>query len=357
MKKQLAITLMLVISAFALKAQTEFKPGGSGIGTVFFNYKYDLTEDVDKVSSFNLERAYLGYKYDFAQNLSGRVIFDVSYNDATKSFSAFAKNAFLEWTALPKLKISLGLIPIKHFELQEKVWGYRYIMKTFTDEYGMGTTADLGVNFELPLHELLTINAYLINGEGFRGIQDPFGIHKIGVNATVKPVDGLNFRVHYDMMGNKYETPVGETEEIVLRDTSTISVFTVFAGYEIKDVLRLGAEYNMMNNAYQFQKYAEDYQLSGISVFGTYIINPKWEVFARYDMLTSNTLEGAEDPWNLNKRDPKLTAYYNGSMVMGGLQYKITKGVNVALNYRTYTNKNENLTNPSAVYFNLGMFF
>lgn len=352
MKKTASITLLLLLFAVTLNAQTEFKPGGSGIGTVFFNYKYDLTKNVEKTSSFNLERAYLGYKYDFTQNLSGRVIFDIGYNDATKSFSAFAKNAFIEWSALPRLKISLGLIPLKHFELQEKVWGNRYIMKTFTDEYGMGTTADLGVNVELPLNDMLTINAYLVNGEGFKGVQDRFGMHKFGANATVKPIEGLSLRVHYDMMGNQYEVPVNEVD-FEVRDTATISVFTVFAGYEKKDVFRAGVEYNLMNNGITYLKPAEDYKLSGISVFGTYIIDPKWEVFARYDYLTSNTLEGDVDPWNYEK----VGAYANGSMVMGGLQYKISKGVNLALNYRTFLNKNSDLTNPSALYLNLGMFF
>lgn len=353
MKKQIAITLMMLISAFALKAQTEFKPGGSGIGTVFFNYKYDLTEDVTRASSFNLERAYLGYKYDFTQNLSGRVIFDMAYDPTVKSFTVFAKNAYLDWGLSPHFKLSFGLIPLRHFDYQDKFWGYRYIMKTFTDEYGMGTTADLGVNAEIPVNNILSFNVFAINGEGFRSLQDNFGMHKFGGNVTVKPVEGLSFRVHYDMMGNKYRL----ADTLPVQDTSTISVFTAFAGYEVKDLFRIGVEYNMMNNAYQFTKYADNRQLSGISIFGTYIINPKWEVFARYDMLTSNTPGGFEDPWNYAPSKPKVTAYTNGSMVMGGMQYKITKGVNVALNYRTYINDNEALTNPSAVYLNLGMGF
>ncbi|MGE5318511.1 MAG: hypothetical protein ACM3ME_10990, partial [Chloroflexota bacterium] len=79
MKKQVSIAMLLLLITVTINAQTEFKPGGTGIGTVFFNYKYDLTKDVEKKSSFNLERAYLGYKYDFTQTLSGRVIFDVTY--------------------------------------------------------------------------------------------------------------------------------------------------------------------------------------------------------------------------------------------------------------------------------------
>ncbi|MGE5317267.1 MAG: hypothetical protein ACM3ME_04670, partial [Chloroflexota bacterium] len=182
---------------------------------------------------------------------------------------------------------------------------------------------------------------------------DDFGMHKFGANATVKPVDGLNVRLHYDMMGNKYKVPINEEGDFEVKDTSTVSVFTAFVGYEKKDVFRAGVEYNLMNNGITFLKPAEDRKLSGISVFGTYIIDPKWEVFARYDYLTSNTLEGADNPWNFDK----VGAYANGSMIMGGLQYKVTKGVNLALNYRTYMNKNEDLTNPSALYLNMGIFF
>jgi len=344
MKKHFTLALLLVVCAATLTAQNEFKPGGSGIGTVFFNYRYDLSKDVDKKSSFNLERAYLGYKYDFTQTISGKVIFDVSYDPTVKSFTAFAKNAYLDWAINPKVKLSVGLIPIKHFELQEKVWGYRYIMKTFTDEYGMGTTADLGVSLELPVSEMLTFNAYVVNGEGFKSLQDNFGLHKFGANATVKPVEGLSLRVHYDMMPNKYQL----ADTLPVMDTSTISVFTAFAGYEVKDKFRVGAEYNMMNNGKTYRIPAEEHKLSGLSLFGTYIINKQFEVFARYDYLTSNTLDNAAHEWNYNK---------NGSLVMGGLQYRPTKGVNFALNYRTFLHKNTDIDALTGIYVNLGLMF
>lgn len=344
MKKRIVIALLLMAPAFTLFAQDDFKPSGSGIGTVFFNYKYDLTEDVEKTSSFNLERAYLGYKYDFAKNLSARVIFDVGYDGS--AFTAFAKNAFLDWTMCPHFKLSVGLIPIKHFDFQEKAWGYRYIMKPVADEYGMGTTADLGLNAEIPVNDMLSFNAYVINGEGFKNIQDEFGLHKFGVNATVKPVEGLSFRVHYDMNPNKFtETLPDETEEI--SDTSTVSVISAFVGYEVKDKFRIGFDYNMMNNGKKYNQYAEDYKLNAFSIFGTYIFNPNWEIFARYDNVKSNELEGATDPWNTN----------DGSMVMGGIQYKPIKNINFALNYRTFMFNDTDMNNPSAIYINMGIFF
>ncbi len=351
MKKQLAIALLLLVGAISLKAQNEFKPGGSSIGVVFFNYKYDLTQDVTRTSSFNLERAYLGYKYDFAKNLSGRVIFDVSYDNDAKAFTAWAKNAYMEWAVLPELKLSFGMIPLKHFDLQDKFWGYRYIMKTFNDEYGMGTTADLGLSAELPLNDFISFNLYAVNGEGYKGIQDNFGVHKYGANATIKPATGLIARLHYDVMANKFRRNdifTGLPTGAVL-DTSTISVLSAFLGYEQKDLFRVGVEYNFMNNATNFRAPAEEYTSGGISVFGTYIFNPQFEIFARYDNLNREIPLNIESSWTRQR----------GSLIMGGVQYKPVKNVNLALNYRTflYEIDIDGRPNTSGLYVNLGLFF
>jgi opacity protein-like surface antigen len=320
--------------------QAEFKPGGSAIGTIFFNYGYDFTDDVETRSSFSLDRAYLGYKYNFSQNLNARVIFDVGYSNG--AFTAFAKNAFIEWGVAPYLKLTAGLIPIKHFELQEKAWGYRYITKPSADMHGFGTTADLGINAELPLNEHLTINLYAINGEGFKKLQDLGGNHKFGINATVKPREGLSFRVHYDIM--PYEV-----------DTSSISVFSAFAGYEKPELFRVGVEYNLLHNGSSYSTPAEEYQKYNVSAYGTYIINPAFEVFARYDWVSSNKLNQGDDrTWNFKQ---------DGSFIMAGAQYRPVRNVNFSLNYRTflYGNSDEdfwpdgNVTSTQGVFLSMGI--
>lgn len=357
MKKQFAIALLLLVGVISLNAQEEFKPGGSGIGVVFFNYKYDLTQDVTRTSSFNLERAYLGYKYDFAKNLSGRVIFDVSYDNDAKAFTAWAKNAYMEWAVLPELKLSFGMIPLKHFDLQDKFWGYRYIMKTFTDEYGMGTTADLGLSAELPLNDFIAFNFYAVNGEGFKGIQDNYGVHRYGANATIKPAAGFIARLHYDVMANKYSSAelINGNLVVTTMDTSTISVLSAFLGYEQKDLFRIGVEYNFMNNGASYRSPAEDFTSGGISVFGTYIFNPKFEIFARYDNLTRDMPLLPE----ADLLDPARWENQRGSLVMAGVQYKPVKNVNLALNYRTflYEIDIDGRPNTSGLYVNLGLFF
>jgi hypothetical protein len=355
MKKLFTIALLLAC-ALSLNAQDEFKPGGSGIGVVFFNYRYDLTQDVNRTSSFNLERAYLGYKYDFAKNLSGRVIFDIAYDNTTKAFTAYAKNAYMEWAVLPELKLSFGMIPLKHFDLQDKFWGYRYIMKTYTDEYGMGTTADLGLSAELPLNDFIAFNIYAVNGEGFRGIQDNFGVHKYGANATIKPAAGFIARLHYDMVTNKYQRidTVNNSPVVTILDSPTISVLSAFVGYEQKDLFRVGVEYNFMNNATGYRAPAEDHTSGGISVFGTYIFNPKFEIFARYDYLNKEM----PLPYGPPQQPIERWDYKKGSLIMGGVQYKPVKNVNLSLNYRTFIYEVEidGQPNTSGLYVNLGLF-
>lgn len=348
MKKTLSLLFLFLITTSILKAQNEFKPGGTGIGQIFFNYGYDLTEGATARSSFNLDRAYLGYKYDFSPTISARVIYDVSYDNATKQFSAFAKNAFLDWQMHANLRLTAGLIPIKHFELQEKYWGYRYILKPHIDQYGMGTTADLGANLEIPFKKV-SFNVYVLNGEGFKPAKDIFGLHKVGANVTVEPVTGLVFRAHYDYMPNKYntfDTVAGEIRTIE-KDTSAIKTFSVFAGYEVKEKFRIGVGYNTMSDAVNYLTPAEDRTLGGISVHGTYFINPKYEVFARYDLLKSNKVgNNTNEEWNFNK---------DGSFIIAGLQYKATRNVNFALNYRTFLFNNTKLNNTSGIFLNMGI--
>lgn len=321
-----------------------FKPNGSVIGIVFFDYKFDLTEETKQSSSFEIDRAYLGYKYNFAKNISGKVLYDVGYETGTKSYSVFLKNALIDWAILPKLKLSAGVIGLRQFDTQEKFWGYRYIMKSYVDQYGLGTSADLGFNIELPLHEKITINAFVLNGEGYKSLQDMYGMHRFGGNIVAKPLEGLVAKVHYDIMPNKYQ----QADSLPVIDTSIISNLSLFVGYELKDKFRIGIEYNALNNAKNYKNYADGYKLGGISVYGTYIINKQFEVLARFDKLGSNKIGNAADVWNISK---------DGSLILAGVHYKPVKNVNVGLNYRNYSFDDETKDSSSALFTNLGLNF
>ena len=55
---------------------------------------------------------------------------------------AYIKNAMLSWKT-GNFTLDFGLIGLEQFNVQEKFWGYRYIMKSFQDEYKFGSSADM----------------------------------------------------------------------------------------------------------------------------------------------------------------------------------------------------------------------
>ena len=48
-----------------------------------------------------------------------------------------------------------------------------------------------------------------------------------------------------------------------------------------------------MQNGETYKNAAEDHNLTGLSFYGSYLLNEKFEVFVRYDKLTSNQVEEA----------------------------------------------------------------
>lgn len=324
---------------FSANAQEEFKPSGKAFGKVFVNYHFDMTNNVNQKSAFELNRTYFGYKYSLSEKISTKITFDVGSNSAGSAYTAYLKTAQLDWKIVDPIKLSLGLIGLKQFDDQEHLWGYRYIYKSFADEHAFGSSADLGVNAEIKLHEKVKWNVLMVNGGGYKKIQDNYGQYRFGTSVVAKPVKGLILKVYYDMMGNKFDKYGNDS---IIADTATISNLAFFAGYTT-DKFRFGAEYNMFNNGTKYSHVAENQNLSGLSFYGTYIINKQYEVFARFDQLASNKLTGATDPWNNSK---------DGSAIIGGIQYKPVKGFSIALNYQSWQYKDTKNDNKSLVYLN-----
>ena len=110
----------------------------------------------------------------------------------------------------------------------------------------------------------------------------------------------------------------------------------------------MGLEYNTMHNGIEFTRPADDHNLGGISTYATYIINPKVEVFGRYDLLRSNELEGDDTSWNYSRE---------GSLALVGVQYSPIRAVAMSLNYRTFIFRDDSNVNPSWLYVNFGFSF
>jgi opacity protein-like surface antigen len=123
-------------------------------------------------------------------------------------------------------------------------------------------------------------------------------------------VKGLITRLYYD--NSPSDNPV---------KPATQQLFSVFSGYRLPKVFRIGAEYNYhLNHAN-----VKNNDLFGLSVYGSYEMTERFEIFARYDNLQSNTLNGASDPWHYTE---------DGQAYIAGVHYVPVKNIALSLSYQ-----------------------
>tara|TARA_B100002049_G_C16070204_1_gene372419 strand:- start:840 stop:1844 length:1005 start_codon:yes stop_codon:yes gene_type:complete len=329
MKKILLMIIVLSpLVAFSQDREDQVNTKGQAHFKVFWNYHYDYTKDVDQVSAFELTRVYLGYKYTFNDKISAKITYDIGKNDAGSKHTAFIKIAQLDYKINPSIKISMGLLGGKQYNDQEKHWGYRYIYKTLQDENKFGPSADLGINAELEISKVLMANLFIVNGEGYKNLQDDNGNQRFGMSLIYNPSKLITTKLYYDTHASE--------------NSKSLNNIAFFAGYKA-DSWKIGAEYNKMENGTSYKTAIDNHNLEGISVYGSYIFNDKIEIFARFDEISSNTLNGQNSSWNYEK---------DGILILFGAQYIAAKGVKFSINSRNFNYINDDIEDSSFIYFN-----
>ena len=343
MKLKLLLTVLIVLISFVSWGQDkneEEKPKGKITGKVFANYHFDASSDEEQTSAFELTRVYLGYKYKFNSKFSATILLDAGKGSDGSDYSVFVKNAKLDYKAADWLTLSGGMFGMKQFKDQEVFWGYRYIYKSLDDEYKFGSSADLGAMAAFKVAKGLTLDLLVVNGEGYKKLQDPKGKNRYGANLVYKPNSNIILKAYYDTMKG---IDVDDEDE-----NTIVNNIALFAGYTIKDKFRIGAEYNMLQNGETYKKAAKGKDREGLSFYSTYVINEKWNVFGRYDDVSSNTLEGEMMAWNYMD---------DGNTIIGGVEFKPTKNVNTSINYRHTDYEDTDNGEDSYVYVNLEFKF
>jgi len=326
------VTILFQLSLIAQDNEEikEFKPSGKAFAKVFTN-AHLTSYDGEINYAFDLTRAYLGYGYKFTKNLSGKLNIDVgspdvSIGDSLEGETSLQLTAYLKTAALSykkrKLGVDFGLIGLKQFKTQETMWGHRYLYKSFQDAYKFGSSADLGLIVSYKIIDQLSADISILNGEGYKKLQTD-SVFKYGVGVTGKVIDGLTLRIYYDRMGNN-------------NAQSTIATFIGYA----TDKLNTGVEYNMQSN----NKMKDGFDYSGLSVFGSYQASDLLEGFVRYDNLSSVTLSGANDAWNIKK---------DGQLIIAGIEISLAKGIKVAPNYQGWLPAASGAKSFSSLYINV----
>lgn len=317
-KVTLLLGLLLFLIASVSAQEESFQPSGKPFMRVFSNFNTTFT-DGNSTSAFALDRAYLGYGYNFSKQFSGKLNIDIGNPGVGGlEMTAFIKNAFLNYHT-EKLTVEFGLIGTTSFKVMEGLWGNRYIEKSFQDAYKFNSSADLGLSVAYSLTKWLDADLMIVNGEGYKKLQAD-NQFKTGLGLTLMPVESITLRGYYDFMGS----------------THTQSTTSLGLGYSVGKLVA-AAEFNIQQNVAN----NEGETMFGTSVSANYSPINKVKVFARYDFLSSNTLTGAETNWNNSK---------DGQLVIVGIEYQPVKGIKLSPNFR--------LWNPAdAVQFNVAKFF
>ena len=306
------------ITAQAQDAKTE-EPKGKAIVQVFGNFHTGFGAENDDCG-FELERSYLGYEYKLNKGLSVKGVMDIGKSNDVSDYQriAYIKNAMVSWKS-GNLTLNGGLISTTQFNFQEKFWGYRYIMKSFQDQYKFGNSADLGISATYKFADWLSADAIIVNGEGYKKVQKNDGLN-YGLGTTLTPAKGLQVRLY------------GGINESSEQGKENIVNMAAFVGYKC-DKFSIGAEYNKMWNA----SYKDGQDQYGYSVFASAKLDKKTEVYARLDDLCSN------DDWNKAKDEQAAIL---------GAQFKLGKYVKIAPNFRMSMPKADGADNGYAAYIN-----
>lgn len=308
MRKTIAIFVSLTLFTLSSRGQVAeepFKMTAKPTITIHSNFATGLNNS-SNISGFNLERTYLGTTFVLSETLSGRVRFDVGSTNLAGSdleMVAYVKNAEIKWKE-DNFTLNAGMISTIQFAAQEKFWGYRYLLKSFQDEYKFGSSADLGVSAAYKFSDMLTIDATVINGEGYKKVNkdDAF---RYGGGFHFTPIEPLLIRAYYD----RYDVASGAVE-IAQENVS------LFVGLS-QEPFSIGAEYNILYNASK----VSGNDLYGYSVYSTVQLPKDFEVYMRWDyMYSRNDYHIAKD----------------GQLGVLGLQYSVSKYVQLSPNFRLW---------------------
>ena len=310
----MSVNVMAMDSVAIEKGKVENKvaeseePKGRAIVSVFANFNMAMQNGVSKCG-FQLDRTYLGYQYSLGKGLELKAVMDIGKPSVVDDYHyvAYIKNAQVSWKH-KGLTLTGGMISTTQFNMQEKFWGYRYIYKSFQDQYKFGSSADLGLSVAYKFADWVSADVIMTNGEGYKKIQGDLGF-QYGLGLTFTPVEGLSLRVY------------GGLNDATEAEKVNVYNYAAFVGYKNK-AFSLGGEFAMMQNSGNVKSRNQ----LGCSVYGSVKAHKIVDVYARWDMLTSN------NGWNAAKDE---------MAVIAGAQVKLGKYVKIAPNFRMTIPKEE----------------
>lgn len=325
--KGILILLVICSGTFAQSSSqvVEKEEPGYTFGQIYTDFRYGLSDNYQPKAAFNFNQGIICYKHNLADNLSGIIMFDVtrttnfySITDSAGNFlnydyfegskyTAYLKMAEIKWDINQSFSFRVGqLLNTQYLTFQDKFWGYRYVDVTYQERYRLGMPADFGVQLDYKFKDKFLNQFSVVNGEGPFRHQDQQGKFIFSNNMQFYPSKNITLKLYLDY-GASPDTGANFEDK---------SVISGFAGYKT-DKFRVGAEYTYVYN----YNYTKDSDYYGYSVYGSVVLNDKFQLLARYDHL--------DMPQAIEN---KFLNYY-----ILGFQYEPVKMFTTSINYRYYS--------------------
>ena len=317
MKRINIIAALLLATCLGISAQGKGeKARGRAIVQIYTNFHSGFGA-VNDDRGFALDRSYIGYEYMPSRGLTLKGVLDVGQSSDVNDYQriAYIKNAFVGWK-WRWLTLNGGLIPTTQFNYQENFWGFRYVYNSFQDQYGFGSSADLGISASYHFAKWIQADVIIANGEGFRRVQVDDGL-LYGIGTTITPFRGMSFRLYASIN----EGSVGAKD---------IVNYAMFAGYRHR-YFSVALEYNIMRNSNRMA----GKNLYGFSLYATGTLNRWLDIYARTDGLMSG------DDWNEQNDEIAIIA---------GAQFKLGRYIKIAPNFRMAIPKADGVENRYYAY-------
>lgn len=311
----------------------EFKVKNTPYATIFATYGQQYRGDSLATNAMLLDRAYLGFKSEFAENWSGDVKIDLLKeqleNGTTptgkpnKVRATYIKEAYVKYSK-NKFALMAGIVPTAQTNYQLKHWGNRYISNTATDINKVGVaSADIGIVADYKINDMFSADFSVYNGEGFSSVQiDKEFTQMLGVSAKLPA--GIIARVY-----GSY------TSDTVLRERKEIKnaelIYGGLVGIKtLEDKLTFGAEYSHADK----WKNIDSANADIISVYAMYEVTPKIQCFVRGDNSSLKDIKTANKVKTISNETSNV-------LYLCGAQYRINKNVRLSLDYQRTEKKSD----------------
>lgn len=399
--------LLFCLISFAQqdKSKDEFKPSGKLWGYAFGDFYYKLggakaagadsfyvtqgdtaikakrwgdAEFAQKAKdyyAFTFRRIYLGYDYNFTENISSRILLESNDGVTTSAGdrTVFIKALYLEWKNIFKNQtLKLGQISTPSWPtFTEPLWAYRSIEKTLPDFRKLSRSNDVGIGLSGTLADIKSIPIAI----GTDTTQKPKPLFKASYNLVYgngtasKPENANRMKVYYGEIIFKFSSSIllegfaeYEPNSVMIVSggkagqsmNTSKTLFRGFAGYEhefftvgielVQNVVKNSKLAIAVDSATSSKKDTMDWKQMGLSFWarGT-IIKDKLYAFARYDMFNPDAdLRGWEYYTKVNE-----VKKYNETFLVVGLDWHPAKNVQVMPNLwlNSYKDMTTNVSN------------